>query len=145
MTLRRGMLFAVPFLLACAAVFRRLNTEMPQHALILVGALLIAGASIYGYALAAFGNRWFDHGAPTVYQAMVSSKNVASGKGGTYYIVTLAPWGPVRHSHDIGVTRVDYEALRTGVSVVCMATYPGAFGLAWGAPVACDASTPAER
>jgi len=138
MVWRKGMMFAIPFLLACAAVVWRLNAEVSQRHLWLIGSLLILVASIYGSGVLALGNRWFDHGLPTVYPATVISKHVGAGKGGTYYTVTLAPWGPVTHSHDIAIRPADYGALRPGFSIICMATHPGAFGVAWGQQVTCD-------
>ena len=133
----KGILFAIPFGLVCAALVRCLDREVVQQPRWLLWSLLIVVAYVYGGALTALGNRWLDSSSPTVYQVTVIGKRVGATRGSVHYAVKLAPWGPVRSGHNIGVPRSDYDAMEPGRSVVCLAAHPGTFGIAWGQRVPC--------
>lgn len=144
----KGLLLAIPFGLACAAVVRRFDKHKTQRPQLLVWSLLIGVACVYGGALAALGNRWLDHSSSTVYSVNVIGKFVGSlGRGGTnhYYAVRLAPWGPVPKGNNLIVYPSEYSAMEPGRSVVCMAAHSGALGMAWGTQVSCAGQTSAKN
>ena len=140
----KGIVFGVPFALACAAVVNALGQRTAQRAPVLVWPLLIGVACVYGGALAGLGNRWFDHGQSTVYSASVIGKFVGHlGRGaGTYHALRLAPWGPVSQGNDLWVDPSEYSAIEPGRSVVCIEAHTGALGMSWGAQVPCAGQTP---
>ena len=143
----KGIVLAIPFALVCAAVVRRLDSEVLQQPRLPVWSLLILVAYVYGGALTALGNRWLDHGSSTVYEATVIGKYVRSGgRGGSIsYIAKLAPWGPIVNGDEIGIHSSEYDAMEPGRSNVCMAAHRGTFGMAWGQRVPCAGQTSVEK
>lgn len=138
----RGILFGIPFGLACAAVVRGFGQHVAQRAPVLVWSLLIGVACVYGGALVALGNRWFDHSHSTIYSASVIGKFVGHTRAGRYYTLQLAPWGPVPNDNNLVVDPSEYNAMEPGRSMVCMATHSGALDMPWGAQVSCTGQTP---
>lgn len=144
---REGLLFAVPFGLVYAAVVRYLQSEIAQACSWLLWPLLIVAAYFYGGALFALGDRWLDHSSPVVNEAKVIATYEHSGKkgGGIFYVANVGSWGTVQKGAVVTVSRREYDTMVPGKSVVCMATHPGALGLAWGARVPCAEQSSTDR
>lgn len=142
----KGFLFALPFGLLGAVVISSLDKQVVQSGLRLVWTMMIVLAYFYGTAMTALGNRWLDHGTPTVYQVTAIGKYVHFSRGGgTSYIVTLAPWGPVPKGNEIIVHRSEFDAVEPGRSVICVAAYQGVFGITWGQQAPCPEQTSVEN
>ena len=97
--------------------------------------LILFGAG-WGWGAPALLNRQLDRSTGTVYHAQVTASGVGWGRGGAYYHVTLAPWGPVAKEATVNVSKQTYEAL-TASPEACVTLYPGALGMAWYQAASC--------
>lgn len=146
----KGILLAIPFGLACAAVVRVLDKKKSQQCALVVWPLLIVVSNVYGGALLLSVNRWFDYSSPTVHETTVIRKYVSRvhwNRAGDSlnYVAQLEPWGSIPDGNFILVNHSDYVAMTPGQTVVCIAAHPGALGMAWGGPVPCAEQASVER
>lgn len=123
-----GALTGLPLLLATAVVMANTVASVRQKLLGLH--MLAALAWLYGGSLLALGNRVLDQAPPQVLRTHIAGRHMTGGKGGPSYYLELAGWGSEPGGTNLQVGSGSYLSAHRG-DPVCMAAYPGRFGLQW--------------
>jgi hypothetical protein len=88
------------------------------------------GVIAYVCGVLAIADVQLDTSRPDVFRTQVLDARTQESRGGTSYVLTLAPWGPVAESSDIHIPFALYHGLSRG-DTVCMSLHRGRLGLPW--------------
>lgn len=134
------LLIAAPVALGYLAAFATANSGPAGRRGSLLAVLFFTG--LYSYALVAVSDTLGDRGETRTYSAQVLGMHESHGRS-TSYTLTLAPWGSLQDTSNVGVSSTTYRALTLG-DEVCIQLHPGNLHIPWYRVAACGASFPED-